>query len=140
MRKFSLVSLFIISSFSRIKACDICGCGTGNFNPYMFPHLSKNFFSLSYQSRYHKTHFFENNVEMNNREYYNSFLLAAQYSLTKKFHLMAVLPYQLNHQNGTEGSKSLNGLGDVVLLANYNLLDHISKKMVRQTLQAGVGI
>lgn len=139
MRKI-IVTLLFVTAFSAMKACDICGCGTGNFNPYMFPHLSKNFFSLNYQYRYYRTHFFENNEEMNNREYYNSFLLAAQYSLTKKLHLMVVLPYQFNHQNGNEGAKSLNGVGDVVLMANYNLLDQTSKRMVRQTLQAGVGV
>ena len=56
---------------------------------------------------------------------------------------MAVIPYQVNRQTGTEGNKSLNRLGDIVLMANYNLIDHISGKgnfMLRQTLQAGAGI
>jgi len=34
----------------------------------------------------------------------------------------------------------LNGLGDIVLMANYNVIDRMGKKMVRQTLQTGFGI
>lgn len=143
MRKFSIVFLFFVINFATANACDICGCGTGNFNPYLFPHLSRNFFSFSYQYRYYQTHFFENNEQINNREYYHSFMLAAQYSPIKNLHLVAIIPYQLNEQTGPEGDKSLKGLGDIVFMVNYNLLDHISGKgkyMFRQTLQAGAGV
>jgi hypothetical protein len=56
---------------------------------------------------------------------------------------MTVIPFQLNHQSGPEGDKSLHGLGDIVFIANYKLIDKISgkeKNMLRQTLLAGAGI
>jgi hypothetical protein len=135
----SLIVLLHIQS----NACDICGCGVGNFNPYMFPHLSKNFLSFGYQYRYYHTHFIENGTEFNNREYYNMFSFSGQYSPFKNFQLMAVIPFAANRQIGPEGNKSLNKLGDIILLANYKLWDHISGKnsyMIRQSIQLGGGI
>jgi hypothetical protein len=143
MKKIFIAIPLLIFSFTKAQGCDICGCGVGNFNPYMFPHLSKNFLSLGYQYRNYHTHFFENGDEINNRERYNTFSISGQYSPVKGLQLMAVIPFQVNRQSGPEGNKSLNELGDIILLANYKLWDHTSgteNKMVRQTLQAGGGI
>jgi hypothetical protein len=142
MKRF-FITILLFTLFLSSRACDICGCGVGNFNPYLFPHLSKNFVNFSYQYRYYKTHFVENGEEMNNRERYNTFSLTGQYSPFKNLQLMTVLPFQVNRQSGPEGNKSLNRLGDIVFLANYKLLDKITgkeKNMLRQTLLAGAGI
>ena len=137
------ITILLFSLFISSKACDVCGCGTGNFNPFMFPHLSKNFINFNYQYHYFKTHFLENGEQISNQEYYNTFSLAGQYSPVKNLQLMAVVPFQLNRQTGPEGDKSLDGLGDIIFIANYKLLDHIcgkEKNMLRQTLIAGAGI
>lgn len=133
---FLLSSLFI----NQIIACDICGCGVGNFNPFAFPHLSKNFFSLGYQHRYYQTHFNENGEEMNNREYYNTISFSAQYSPLNNLQLMVVVPFQSNRQVGHEGNKSLNRPGDIYFLANYKLIDRVSENHIRHTLLAGAGV
>jgi len=137
------ITILLLQLFVLSKACDVCGCGVGNFNPYLFPHLAKNFINFNYQHRYYHTHFLENGEEMNNREHYNTFSLAGQYSPYKNLQLMAVIPFQSNKQSGPEGDKSLDGLGDIVFLANYKLVDVISgkeKNMLRQTLLVGAGI
>src|SRR5215218_5267072 len=115
-----IVLLFL--SFSLVSnACDICGCGVGNFNPYMFPHLSKNFFSLGYQRQSFHTHLVDNGEEINNREHYNTYMLAAQFTPFRNTQLMFALPFQFNRQTGPEGNKSLNKPGDITMLANYRL-------------------
>ena len=137
------ISILLFPLFISSKACDVCGCGTGNFNPFMFPHLSKNFINFNYQYHYYKTHFVENGEQISNQEYYNTFSLAGQYSPVHNLQLMAVVPFQVNRQTGPEGDKSLDGLGDIVFLANYKLIDQIAgkeEKMLRQTLVAGGGI
>ena len=142
MKKF-FITILLFPLFLCSKACDICGCGVGNFNPYLFPHLSKNFVNFSYQYHYYRTHFYENGEEMNNRERYNTFSLAGQYSPFKNLQLMTVVPFQVNQQSGPEGNKSLSGLGDVIFQANYKLMDKITgkeKDMLRQSLLAGAGI
>jgi hypothetical protein len=138
MKKAVSFLLFILI-VSKSIACDICGCGVGNFNPYLFPHLSKNFFSISWQHRYYHTHFIENGEQMNNREYYNTLSLTGQYSPTRNLQLMVMLPFQVNKQAGTEGTKSLSRPGDLFFLANYKILDHVSKGGLRQAIMLGAG-
>jgi hypothetical protein len=141
MKKSLIVTLLCTLIFSpAVYACDICGCGVGNFNPHMFPHLSKNFVSLNYYYRHYKTHLHDGGNE-ENKEYYHTIQLTAQYSPLKKLQLMGALPFQMNRQDGVHGYKTLNQVGDAVILANYRILDAYSTRAnVRQTLLAGIGI
>src|SRR5262245_58600187 len=135
------VALLMIMSFNLVKACDICGCGVGNFNPYMFPHLSQKFISVGYNYRYYNTHAHDDlGHEMQNREYYNSISLAGQFTIAKRFQMMGYLPFQVNTQKGPEGNKSLSKFGDAIIMADYRLLDHISANRLRQTITAGAGM
>jgi hypothetical protein len=139
MKKILSLALIILI-YINAAACDICGCGVGNFNPYLFPHLANNFFSVSWQHHFYRTHFTENGEIMRNKEYYNTLNIAAQYSPFKNFQLMLVLPFQMNAQYGTEGSKHLSKPGDIFLLANYKLLSKRSKNGWQHDLMVGTGI
>ncbi len=141
MKKIIFVLFAIIIAYSS-KACDICGCGVGNFNPHMFPHFAQKFITFGYNYRHYQTNAHDDlGTEMLNKEYYNSFSVAGQFTIAKKIELMGYLPFQSNMQKGPEGIKSLNKLGDVVFLANYRLVDHISSNnQFRQTFVAGAGI
>jgi hypothetical protein len=140
MKKIFFVLLMILS-FSMVKACDICGCGVGNFNPYMFPHLSQKFISFGYNYRSYKTLAHDDlGNEMQNREYYNSVSLAAQFTIANRIQLMGYLPFQVNTQKGPEGNKSLNKFGDAIIMADYRIFDHVSANRLRQTITAGAGI
>jgi len=136
------IALFILIIGPASNACDICGCGVGNFNPYMFPHLAQKFISVGYNYRYYRTYAHDDlGNETMNREYYQSISLAGQLTIAGKLELMGYLPFQSNLQKGVEGNKSLNKLGDAILLANYRLFDHISSHdQVRQTIVAGGGM
>jgi hypothetical protein len=136
------VALLLLLSFNLTKACDICGCGVGNFNPYMFPHLAQKFISVGYNYRYYRSNAHDDlGNEMLNKEYYQSFSVAGQFTIAQRLELMGYLPFQSNLQKGPEGNKSLNKLGDAIFLANYRLLDHISSgNKLRQTVVAGGGI
>jgi hypothetical protein len=137
-----IVALFAIIIGYSSKACDICGCGVGNFNPYMFPHLAQKFISVGYNYRYYRTNAHDDlGNEMLNNEYYHSLSIAAQFTIARKIELMGYLPFQSNMQKGPEGNKSLNKLGDAIFVANYRLVDHISSNnQLRQTFIAGAGI
>jgi len=138
-----LIFLFGMSViFQQSNACDVCGCGVGNYNPHMFPHLSKSFINIGYTYRHYYTHLHVNGgTTSENNEYYKTQLVAAQYSPFKNVQLMGILPFQMNRQIGEEGDKKLQQLGDVVFLANYRLFDHASGSgQIRQTFIAGAGI
>jgi len=119
-----------------VNACDICGCGVGNYNPYLFPHLSKSFISLSYMHRYYRTH---SETGINGNEYYNSFLLTAQFSIGKKFQVMAMLPFQVNQLVNDHETQNRAGAGDMSFLINYRLFDKMSTGK-RQTIMIGAGL
>ena len=140
--KKSFISLFVLMVAYTSNACDICGCGVGNFNPYMFPHLAQKFISVGYNYRYYRSNAHNDlGNEMVNKEYYQSFSLAGQFTIARRIELMGYLPFQSNTQRGPEGNKSLNKLGDAIFLANYRVVDHISSdNKLRQTVVAGGGI
>src|SRR5215469_5241567 len=107
-----LVALIALIIFSSAQACDVCGCGVGNFNPYMFPHLVQKYVSIGYTYRYYKTNAHDDmGMAMLNKEYYNTLSLAGQFTIRNKIQLMGYLPFQINTQQGPEGNKSLNRLG-----------------------------
>ena len=138
--KRNLIFILCLVFMVNANACDICGCGVGNFNPYLFPHLANNWFSVSWQHRFYRTHFLENGEMMNNSEYYNSFSIAGQYSPVKGLQLMAVVPFAVNAQYGLEGSKHLSKIGDVFLMANYKVLSMRSSNGMKHDLLLGAGI
>ena len=141
MKKSFIILLSVITAYSS-NACDICGCGVGNFNPHMFPHLTQKFISVGYNYRYYQTNAHDDvGNEILNKEYYNSLSVAGQFTIARKIELMGYLPFQSNTQKGPEGNKTLNKLGDAIFLANYRLVDHISPgNKLRQTFVAGAGI
>lgn len=142
MRKILAATTMLFAFFTQTNACDICGCGVGNINPHMFPHLSKNFISLSYNYRFYHTHLDHGQEVRINKETYHTVLLTGQYSPFKKLQLMGMLPYQLNRQTGHHGNKSLNKVGDAVLLGNYRAMDIYAgkTKKIRHTLLLGAGV
>jgi hypothetical protein len=127
---------FLISlTYTSARACDICGLGTSNYNPFLFPHLSKNYLSINYLHRLYHIH----SDGGLNKEYFNTVLISGQYSINEKLQLVAMLPYQLNRQENFDGTKNIKGLGDVTLMGNYRLWNHQGRSKT-QTVLVGAGV
>lgn len=118
-----------------VHACDICGLGTSNYNPFLFPHLSKNYINLTYLRQIYHVHTDEGIT----REYFNTLLAGAQFSITDKLQLGAMVPYEINTQNGLPGNNSVKGVGDISLLASYSLWTHKGRSNT-QALVIGAGV
>lgn len=118
------------------RACDICGCGVSNYNPYLFPHLSKRYVSFTYMHRVYTT---RPEDAPESRERYNTWLLSGQYSIGKRFQVLALVPWQVNSLNSSVAHKSVSGLGDITLLGQIRVWDHLTKR-VRHTIMAGAGV
>jgi len=72
--KKSLIALLAITMAYTSNACDICGCGVGNFNPHMFPHFAQKFITFGYNYRYYQSNAHDDmGNEMLNKEYYHRF-------------------------------------------------------------------
>lgn len=127
-----LLSVVTVNSFS----CDICGCGVSNYNPFLFPHLSKNYLALTYLHRVYHTF---PDAGMAGKEYYNSYTINAQVALSKKLQVLAILPYQANTLSNNLGTKSLSGFGDASVLLNYKLL-YKESGSVKHSVLVGAGV
>jgi hypothetical protein len=120
----------------QTKACDICGCGISNFNPYLFPHLSKNYVGVNYLHRIFRTT--ANNGTVS-REQYNSILFSMQFSPIKKIQITTQIPYVFNSMSFAQVKRIGNGLGDASVLINYNIWQKMTlKERHNLTLSTGV--
>jgi hypothetical protein len=131
---FTFLVASVVTS-GAVKACDLCGGGVSNSNPFMFPHLAKTYLGLSYSHKSFRQH---SGIETSTY-HYNSILVTAQVSLSKKFMVTGMIPYEFNSLSNDHGVKKISGLGDVSLLANYKLWTK-AKNQNRQTILIGAGI
>jgi hypothetical protein len=135
--KYFMGALLLSSLMARpARACDICGCGVSNYNPYLFPHLSKNYLGLGFLHRYYQTRSDEGAWSS---ERYNTALFTAQVGIGKRLQLQAVLPWQINDLQNESGSRHMQGMGDMIVVAQFRAWDHLTKKF-RQTIVVGGGL
>ncbi|HEX4372025.1 MAG TPA: transporter [Puia sp.] len=142
MRKFIYIFAIAIS-FYNAQACDICGCGGGNFYMGLLPNFKTGFVGI----RYHYIQFhtqLANNISQFSHNYYNTTEIWGGWNIGKKFQLLAFVPYYFNKQADDDGTTYKNGLGDITLVMNYQLLHTRSmnnnNKNVEQILWIGGGI
>ncbi len=124
-------------------ACDICGCGGGNFYLGMLPKFKHRFFGVRYQYMSSYTQLAADASQFS-YNYYNTIELWNGWNIGNKWQLLTFVPYRINKQVDDDGISSNSGLGDISLLANYQLF-HTRKVndknvAVEQELWIGGGI
>src|SRR6478752_10510374 len=132
-----LVLITVIGSGS-LKACEICGCSTGNFYLGMVPKFNSKFIGIRYRSLHYRSQMQDNPSEFSN-DYYKTMEIWGGWNLTKKWQVMTFIPYQMNQRYTDDGSKMSNGLGDITLLANYNIWNN-GVSLVSQQFWIGGGV
>ena len=140
MKKYIILIAITLTSISSF-ACEICGCGVGNFYMGVLPHFKKGFIGV----RYHYTNYhtvMADDATQYSYDYFKSTELWGGVNIGKKWQLLAFIPYNFNKQVGDDGTTKSDGLGDITLLANYKLLKDIKlgkNKSFEQTLFIGGG-
>jgi hypothetical protein len=145
MRKY--ISLLFIVAFAitsqAIYACEICGCGVGNFYMGLLPNFENKFIGIRYQFMRYHTQITDNPSEFSD-DYYKTVELWSGWNIGKKWRVMTFIPYQINEQHTDDGDKKQHGLGDITLLANYSIFHkydlNAAKKTTEQQLWIGGGI
>ena len=134
-------SIFFISVSGR--ACDICGCGLGNYYLGMVPQFNNSFFGVRYHYRQFHTQIRNDETQFSN-DYFQTVEFWGGINAGKKWQVLFFLPYNFNKQVSDDGTHKMNGIGDIATIVNYSLLEKTSmnkkNQLVYQQLLLGAGI
>lgn len=140
----TLTLLFFTCQFTN--ACDICGCGVGSGYIGILPDFNKKIIGIRYRYSSIQTHvgIGGSSSYLTTREHYQVAELWSAVNISRKFRLMATLPYNFTEKKNNANHISINGLGDASLHSFYNLLNSkraVGKnKLLVQSLWIGPGI
>jgi len=140
MKKLVLFFASLLFPASLILACPYCGCGNSNFQIGILPTFSKAFVSM----RYSYSHFNTDSSSQYSRDYFHMMELWGGYNFGK-IQVMAFIPYLSIHKLGDDGTVNSRGLGDITVLANYQVfsktkMGNETKSSITNTLWLGGGI
>jgi hypothetical protein len=142
MRKLFLAGILFLSVQDSF-ACDICGCSSGNYFIGPFPFFHKHFFGTRYTFRSFNSAV-TGDASQYSKDFYQTIELWGGWNIGKKWQVLAFVPYNFNRQNSDDGLTKSNGLGDITVIINYNLLNKQSKdktgNKISQQLWVGGGV
>ena len=143
MKKITILTTLILFSFIPAKACEICGCGLGNYYIGMMPQFTHAFLGIRYQFQHFKTVMADDPSQFS-QDHYKTIELRGGWNFGRKWQLIATLPYHFVHQVSDDGIKNNQGIGDIAAMLNYKIFDRMSafKKntAIIQQLWFGAGI
>lgn len=144
--KLKLISTIILVALTvGVKACDICGCGVGSYYIGILPEYNKRFIGLRYQHKSLQTHLGPagERTPLSTDETYQSAEVWGGWNFGKKFRILAFVSYNFNKKVSQSINGEKNGLGDVAVMAYYNLLNKsgsVGNNLLVQSLWLGAGI
>lgn len=141
LKKIAFFSALVLAGLNgqNVQACEACGCGVGSYQFGILPQQTKNFVGIRYQTKsdastpYH---------DLQTKEDFRTMEVWGRFYPLKKVQVLALLPYNFNRQE-TEGKVTeVRGLGDGLVLVNYNLLNNTDSlyQKVKHNLFVGGGL
>jgi hypothetical protein len=125
-------------------ACDVCGCSGAGNTLGILPHYQRSFIGLrTFYQRYDNVNPLYEADGL--QDYFVQTNLWGRYAFGKRWQIIGVLPYSINHRI-TEGSgqalsnQTLHGIGDASALVNFTILNTMdSTKVFKHHLMVGTG-
>jgi len=124
-------------------ACAICGCGNGNLYMGLLPNFKSHFIGVRYHYSYLHTTLASDPSQFSHN-YYNSIELWGGINISRKFQILAFVPYYINKQVDDDGVTTPHGLGDITVIGQYNIFHSVNftarKNIIEQNVWLGAGI
>ncbi len=147
MKKIIYWLLFILATANNTAvACDICGCGIGGNYTGLLPQFNKKIMGVRVQNRNVRTHLGADGTSsyLTAEETLTSLEYWGVWNLSGRARILASIPWQFQTTQSSERKRSQNGLGDISLMTQWNLLQRrkttsINRISIHQ-LWAGAGI
>lgn len=138
-----LAACCLLLLFFSADACEICGCGVGNYYFGLLPQFKHKFIGLRYQYRNYHTRLTSDPSQFSNDQYQTAEIWGG-INFGKRWQVLAMVPVNFSHQVSDDGIMNNRGLGDIAILANYKVFDITgetnSKKLVNQQFWIGGGV
>jgi len=138
--------LLILASAIPAKACDICGCGVGGNYIGILPDFNKKILGLRYRYNSLRSHIGTtgNSTYLTTKELFHTAEWWGGWNISKKWRVMAILPFSFAEKTNQGSSKQKNGMGDVAVSGFYQLMNKKTtaghSKLLLQNLWVGGGV
>jgi len=116
----------LLFTISESKACDICGCGAGNLYFGIMPQWDKNLVGIRYRSLPFQSHIYPNDPYADlflTKEKFEIADFVAKVRLGQKWQVTSFISYAYSTQTRIEKTFRTNGLADLLILGQYQLLN-----------------
>lgn len=134
--------MLLLASPRQAFACDICGCANSGAYFGLLPQSHKSLVGVRYQRMRFVTHG-ESKV-LRTEEHFNIGELYTRFFPVKRVQVMAFVPFRADRQITSADVKRQSGMGDITVLANYNLfntfMDGENARTFNHTLLIGGGV
>jgi len=126
---------FLLLITAKSFACDVCSCGAAN-NSVFTNAIHGNFIGMSYNHMFfqYKEGISEDSALVDDR--INSIAVTGQYQINDRILVNAILPYQFNYRYASDGTASVEGVGDISIYGLVSVLAKTSKHV----LKLGLGL
>ncbi len=142
MRSWICIAAILLCGITNIRACDICGCSSGNQYLGILPKYNWNFVGLQYQySKFESKHpsAYSGRPDVQGEDAYHTVQLWGRYNVSSRYQVFVFVPYHYNiHREDTLTSRT-SGMGDVSIMVNRIVINHQQKKW-KHLLLAGAGV
>lgn len=143
MKKMLFVCISLLLIAQDMKACEICGCGVGNFYMGLLPNFKTKFIGFRYGFLNYRSVMASDKTQFSN-DSYQTMEIWSGWNIGKRWQVLGFVPYHLNRKVSDDGVTEINGMGDISVLANYQLFHtrkiHQRNKTIEQQLWLGGGV
>jgi hypothetical protein len=124
MKRLIILTLILLVSLTpSARACSVCGCGVGNYHYGILPQFRKNFAGIRYRYSSYISTLDDSHAEAYSYETFQSGELWGRFYPAKRIQAFVFVPFNFNERKEGSHISTLKGLGDIVVSANYNLIN-----------------